>query len=971
MTKTKVFISYSHDSDQHRDFVRGLSDRLCREGLDCMIDQYINGSPPEGWQRWMEDQIEIADFVLLICTETYLWRYRGHATNGGKGVNFEGVVISQSLYDAYYQNAKFIPVIPALGSYDHVPLPLKSYSSYRLPGQYDEVYRVLTDQAEYIRPKVGTICIMPPAKASSASHSQTVHIHSDRLPTVKGGFFGREAELQMLNDAWAGNNPHIIQFIAPGGTGKTKLLRNWLDHTPDIDALLAWSFYSQGSGEDKQISATPFFSHAFAKLGSIRTDFATEEDKGEHLAELLRDQRCVLVLDGLEPLQHSGRGMQGELKDRAIRQLLKSLAGQNNGLCIVTTRIAVHELCDRADVISHDLQNLGADDGVLLLQSLGVQGSAEELGKAVQEYGCHALALSLLGSAITTYLDGDISKRGTLETLLGEEGYSEVEKHVFKVMQAYQQWLQGTPELLLLYVLGLFGHPIEKNILFVLLEGENPQNMKVRWQKKLAYRTTGMSWLKKFITRFRFAYQVVTTNIEFNEFIAPINQLNRRQLQQVLSNLQEQHHLLSVHESYPDVLDCHPLVREYFSQQLRNTQPKFWQLAHEVLYEYYKALPEKKLPDTLEEMQPLFSAVTHGCAAGLYQQTHDEIFWLRIQRQNDFYLTTRLGAFSDDLAILAWFFTTRWSVPVKELTEHSQATVLNWTGFRLRALGQLCEALEPMQKGLEMSVKQKNWAAAAQDSDNISLLQLILGDIVQAKVSSQYSVDYAEQSGDVFMRKVTRATHAYVLFQSGELAAALAFFLEAEQIEQEIETEWTLLYADMGMNLCELLLEQGEIKKVIKRTEKTMQWMRESGWLLCIAQDELTLGRAYLQQEDYSQAIRWLNQAVAGLRSAGRQDHLPDGLFARANLHRQTQDFTHAHQDLQEVLDIAEPSRMRLHLTDYHLEMARLLLAEERGDINYHIQTAAHLIHETGYHRRDAELSELQQTYNVFRKSNV
>jgi hypothetical protein len=72
---------------------------------------------------------------------------------------------------------------------------------------------------------------------------------------------------------------------------------------------------------------------------------------------------------------------------------------------------------------------------------------------------------------------------------------------------------------------------------------------------------------------------------------------------------------------------------------------------------------------------------------------------------------------------------------------------------------------------------------------------------------------------------------------------------------------------------------------------------------------------------------------------------------------------------LQEVFDIAEPSGMRLHLTDYHLEMARLLVAEgwdggnsrEAADPAYHIAEAARLINATGYHRRDPELAELQQ----------
>jgi hypothetical protein len=60
MNGCRIFISYSHDSDGHRQFVREVSDQLRRDGLECTIDQYINGSPPEGWQRWMEKQIKLA-----------------------------------------------------------------------------------------------------------------------------------------------------------------------------------------------------------------------------------------------------------------------------------------------------------------------------------------------------------------------------------------------------------------------------------------------------------------------------------------------------------------------------------------------------------------------------------------------------------------------------------------------------------------------------------------------------------------------------------------------------------------------------------------------------------------------------------------------------------------------------------------------------------------------------------------------
>ncbi|MFM9069791.1 MAG: SEFIR domain-containing protein, partial [Planctomycetota bacterium] len=53
----KVFISYSHDSDEHKALVLGLAERLRTNGVDAGIDQYVEGTPAEGWGRWMNAQI--------------------------------------------------------------------------------------------------------------------------------------------------------------------------------------------------------------------------------------------------------------------------------------------------------------------------------------------------------------------------------------------------------------------------------------------------------------------------------------------------------------------------------------------------------------------------------------------------------------------------------------------------------------------------------------------------------------------------------------------------------------------------------------------------------------------------------------------------------------------------------------------------------------------------------------------------
>lgn len=96
----KVFISYSHDTVEHQEHVLGLADRLRADGIDAEIDQY-NVSPPKGWPGWCWRQIEAADFVLMVCTETYHRRVKlGEEGDRGLGVVWEAGIIHQLIYEA-------------------------------------------------------------------------------------------------------------------------------------------------------------------------------------------------------------------------------------------------------------------------------------------------------------------------------------------------------------------------------------------------------------------------------------------------------------------------------------------------------------------------------------------------------------------------------------------------------------------------------------------------------------------------------------------------------------------------------------------------------------------------------------------------------------------------------------------------------------------------------------------------------
>lgn len=131
-----VFISYSHDSDDHRNRVLNLSTRLRETGFETILDRYVeSGSPQEGWPRWMLNGLDRATFVLCVCTATYYRRFRGIEVPGkGKGVDWEGALISQALYDARSVSNKFVPVVFAAPDPLHlnVPEPLRGQTIYVL-----------------------------------------------------------------------------------------------------------------------------------------------------------------------------------------------------------------------------------------------------------------------------------------------------------------------------------------------------------------------------------------------------------------------------------------------------------------------------------------------------------------------------------------------------------------------------------------------------------------------------------------------------------------------------------------------------------------------------------------------------------------------------------------------------------------------------------------------------------------------
>lgn len=159
--QVSVFISYNHDSEVHTRRVLSLADQLRLEGLDVRLDQYV-AHPPEGWPHWAQKQVTECDFVLIICTKAYRSHYeRPDTCDVNRAVAWEALVVDQLIYEAGARNEKLLPVLFEGATEADVPRVLRSFTAYRLPDQYEDLYRRLTGQPRVPAPPIGTVTPMP------------------------------------------------------------------------------------------------------------------------------------------------------------------------------------------------------------------------------------------------------------------------------------------------------------------------------------------------------------------------------------------------------------------------------------------------------------------------------------------------------------------------------------------------------------------------------------------------------------------------------------------------------------------------------------------------------------------------------------------------------------------------------------------------------------------------------------------
>jgi serine/threonine protein kinase/predicted ATPase len=482
------------------------------------------------------------------------------------------------------------------------------------------ITRQSLQKAPSVASRVGTR--KPPARLAPKKISVA------RLPVTGSDVFGRDEDIAFLDRAWANKDVNVVTIVAWAGVGKSTLVNHWLrhmaaNHYRSAELVFGWSFYRQGTSGGTS-SADEFLDAALTWFGDPDARLGTAWEKGERLAKLVAHRRTLLVLDGLEPLQNPPGPQEGRVREPSLQALLRELAAFNTGLCVITTRTPVADLPNHGgtSALRCDLEQLSSDAGAKLLRALGVNGPEAELRGTSNEFSGHCLALTLLGSYLTDAFNGDIRFRKEVSAHLAHDVRQGI--HARKVMESYQSWFGEGPELSVLHMLGLFDRPADEKALETLMK------------------SPAIPGLTESLTD-----------------LSPV------EWRTILGRLRRARLLAGEDPHNPGHLDAHPLVREYFGEQFRSERQEAWKECNRRLYEYYRTITPQ-LPDSFEQMEPLFLAVICGCNAGLFREALHEVYIPRIQQGDTYFAANILGARGALLAVLAHFFEQgRWGSPVE------------------------------------------------------------------------------------------------------------------------------------------------------------------------------------------------------------------------------------------------------------------------------------------------------------------
>jgi hypothetical protein len=399
-------------------------------------------------------------------------------------------------------------------------------------------------------------------------------------------FFGREAELALLTEAYRGGDASVVALIGPGGQGKTAIAQHWLaslQQGSGAAGTFLWSFY-RGKEADHCLREWYAYAEGLTVAPEVSASYCVD-----YLLPRLHRERWAVVLDGTEVVQYESGSWRGRFVHPELGRLLEEIGSEAMpGVVLLTTRFPLPTLSLRPHTRLLSLSSLDPLSARGLLQSLGVQGEDSELDEVARRGGMHAKAVELLGTYLVRFHQRRASAvralLGASSSVAPDSSEAEEESRVLNVLEAYQNALPVEIQDVLALATHFREPPGEQQVLDYLASPPVQNLLHGVWQRTyVPFQERGRDWLQR----------------QLDELIA------LRLLERVHAG------------AGPQVIDAHPLVRRAFEDALGGDARREGARARAG---FLHGRPDRSKPQSLEEARQEVELFHAFCDAGLWEE---------------------------------------------------------------------------------------------------------------------------------------------------------------------------------------------------------------------------------------------------------------------------------------------------------------------------------------------------------------
>jgi tetratricopeptide (TPR) repeat protein len=390
---------------------------------------------------------------------------------------------------------------------------------------------------------------------------------------------------------------------------------------------------------------------------------------------------------------------------------------------------------------------------------------------------------------------------------------------------------------------------------------------------------------------------------EYNKVLVRMHELDFRDL---ISGLMDWR--LISYDKTKKTYTSHPLIKGYFESTF---DEKIKKLCHKHIYQYF-GLYASEWPETLEEMQPLFEQVYHGCAAGLYDEVLYDVHWEKIYRMEEYFIYHKLGAWETNLSLVKTFF------PEGDLSQmplvskkNDQSWLLNEAGLTLLATGRPKEAEELFLTTVQGYIEDKEGGKASTGYNNLADLQFRTGELESGLESARKALDTAEKAKTDLYIVNSKAFLAWILHLLGKGKEAEKEFMEADELEGKISGY--RLYSGYGILYADFLLSIKRIDEAFELTKQNLEICQRNNWTNEISRCHRCLGAIERIKGKPNEAEVHLQTALEIARKVGMPDLEIEALLESGRLHLDKGRHKDAIRAANEVLKICTRTGFKLY----------------------------------------------------------